>query len=94
MNITFNYNNKEHVIRFDGQSYIPQRKATGINKRTGEQADGIRDDGYFKNLGGAVRRIIDNEMGADESTVPLMDYVKRYESAVKEIRDLIEEDEF
>ena len=95
MNITFTYNNKVHEIRFDGQSYIPQRRADGVNRKTGEQADGkLRDDGYFKNLGGAVKRIVDNEMGADESTVPLMDYVRRWESAVREIRSIIEEDEF
>lgn len=94
MTITFNYNNKVHEIRFDGQCYSPINRVPSKNGKTGIVEEQIIPDGYFKNLGGAVKRIVDNEMGADESTVPLMDYVRRWEEAVKEIRGIIEEDEF
>lgn len=93
MTITFNYNNKVHQIKMDGTSYMPVTLVEGTSKE-GKPIVTERVDGYFKNLGGAVKRIIDNEIGADESTVPLMDYVKRYEAAVKEIMGIIEEDEF
>jgi len=94
MNITFNYNNKEHEIRFDGQCYCPIKRVPSKNGKTGIVKEQIIPDGYFKNLGSAVKRIVDNEMGADESTVPLMDYVRRWEAAVRAIRGIIEEDEF
>ncbi len=92
MNIEFEWAGKSRKIKFDGQSYIPQKHATGINRKTGEQADSYRDDGYYRTLGAAVKRIIDSEFGETENTQSLLGYVLRYELAVKEIRGLLPEE--
>lgn len=94
MNIEFNWAGKKRTVVFDGQSYIPQRAATGINKKTGEPATTVRDDGYYRSLGLAVKRIIDAEFGDSKETTTLLNYIHRYEAAVAEIKQLLPDHDF
>lgn len=84
-NITFNYNGRKQIIRFDGSQFVPQLLNEG-------RVSGFEDGGYFMKIGGAIKKIIAHEISEEDEDISLLQFVQRYEIAVKEILSLEEDD--
>lgn len=89
MRITFEHKGKDYVIDYDGTTFTPRRAYQSENSQ-GEMVDREKDLGYFSYLGNAVKKIVGSALGESDETVTLADFVERYESAVKELKDLLE----
>lgn len=88
MTITFEFKNNHWEIDYDGTTFIPRHTYQSENKQ-GEMVDRSRDLGYFTNLGQAIKKIVGETLGSSQETIPLAVFVDRYESAVKELREML-----
>lgn len=93
MIIKFTLNGEEKEIRNDSVSFMPIRKFKGTDK-SGKPKESEEVLGYFSSLGSAVKKIIDDDLSSKYETITLLQYVTRYELAVKEVRGLLEDVEF
>lgn len=89
MTITFEFRDKSWEIEYDGTSFIPKHKREGKNKK-GETIQAEDTLGYFTNLGQAIKKIVGETLGSSQETIPLAVFVDRYESAVKELKNMLE----
>lgn len=89
MTITFEFRDKSWEIEYDGTTFIPKQMRETKNKE-GEAIQAKDTLGYFTNIGQAIKKIVGETLGASQETIPLAVFVDRYESAVKELRGMLE----
>lgn len=87
MDITIKYNNKDFLIEVDGNQFTAVRLNTNQSKgkNFGQQTKIFL--GHYTKLAHAIRKIIQEEMASSEEQISLIEFIKRYEDATKEILD-------
>jgi hypothetical protein len=60
--------------------------------KTGDNSGNVRENtlGYFTKLSNAVNAIVRENLSDSQDKVTLLEYVERYENALKELRDIID----
>ena len=89
MTIEFEWKGKSWEIDYDGVTFIPRHKYQSENKE-GQMTDRSTELGFFSQLGPAIKKIVGQEFGRSQESIPLAVFVERYEAAVKELKQMLE----
>lgn len=91
MKIEITLNGTEYHIEADPSCFIPYKHGTiqqEGNENFGQPFERVM--GYPSTLSRAIHMIIREEMATSEDTVSLLEYVKRYENAIEELKKQVD----
>lgn len=84
------YGGEERFIKYDGSSFMPSIQVSRIID--GEERIELVSQAYFTKFGNAVNWIVKKAIAEKEEEISILQFVTRFEVAVKELQSLKEED--